>query len=140
MRGALAVLLGGIIWLSPAVTRSAEKDIKPVRVWFGVVKDAAKRKLAPRERFLTEAREFEKLWRAWKPDDRTPEVDFSQNVVIVDTEDKGKIDQMVFHLNDKGDLAIIVGFADAKDFPGFSFGFAQVPRTGIKSIESRPLK
>jgi hypothetical protein len=124
----------------PAFTAAGDTRITPLKTWFGSFKDASKRKLAPRDRFLTDAAEFAKLWMEWKPDDKLPDVDFTKDIVLVETEDKGKIDQFILQLDKKGNLAVIVGYTESKSDPALaSFGMAQVSRAEIKSIEGRKI-
>ena len=137
MRYCLCVL-GSLILTVPA--QAGERDIQARTVFYGVVKDLSLRKLAPSARFIVEAGEFETLWKEWKPIDMVPRVDFSRDFVLVITDNKGKPDRFLLKLDANGDLSVGVGYTDAKDFPGFGFGIAQVPREGIKTFEGRPIK
>lgn len=114
------------------------REIEPIRTWFGVLREAEKSKLAPPQRFLSDAAAFARLWRAWKPDDQVPPVDFRTHLVIVVADDKMRIDRFRFRLSEEGDLSITLGAAASKSDPFFpSFGMALIPRAGIRTIAGR---
>jgi hypothetical protein len=116
-----------------------DKQPVPSRTWFGTILNLELRSVAPPGRVLTEPAAFEKLWKAWKPADLVPAVDFTKHVILVETHGSRKIDRFHLRLSKEGDLRVEVAFSDHKDFPGFTFGMAQVSRAGIRSIAGKGL-
>src|SRR5438094_767979 len=76
----LAVLLA-----ASAQAADKPRDLKPTRQWTGVHKDEKVKKMAPEAGFVTDAKAFAKLWKAWRPEEKVPEVNFKKEIVIVAT-------------------------------------------------------
>lgn len=129
----------GILLALPSLAHAG--DVAPAsRTWFGTIQDLTLRKHAPTTRFIDNAGDWETLWRAWKPADRVPTVDFTNHVILVATDGSRKIDRFLLRMGKDADLTFAVEFSHHKDFPGFTFGMAEVRRAGVKRIEGTPLK
>src|SRR5215471_14480429 len=86
MRCALLVLSGVCLIVAPAV--AADGPVTPTNGWSGKFpddKDVPLMKLAPASGYITDATEFEKLWKAWRPKEDLPKVDFDKQIVFVST-------------------------------------------------------
>src|SRR5262245_26988930 len=92
--------------------------IKPNREWKGSVADESLQKEAPKSGVITNAKDFEKLWKAWKIEGKVPEVNFAKEVVGVTTS-RGSVLNLNANLDDKsGDLRLAgLGTRDLR--PGF---------------------
>jgi hypothetical protein len=110
------------------------KEVKPRMQWFGVVKDKELRKLTGFRSSIGDAKEFEKIWNAWRPGEKVPAVDFTKEFVVMGTADLFKIDAFLLQ-NNKGDLAVITGGGGDKLAEGFSYGLAIISREGVKTVD-----
>src|SRR5262245_40673567 len=81
-RAALASLAVLFVALSPAAAAD-KKPIKPNKMWSGSVADQALQKDAPR--VIVNAKDLEKLWKAWMIKDEMPKVDFEKEIVVIAT-------------------------------------------------------
>ena len=128
----VAVALAG--FLAPSV-RAEKKEVKLVKQWTGSVEDEKLAKDAPE--VITDAKAFEKLWKAWKVGDKVPEVDFTKEIVILSTTSGSKI-SLSPSLDDKGNLSVL-GAATADFGPGFRYVIATVSREGVKKVNGKDL-
>jgi hypothetical protein len=88
LRGVQSVLLavlGAVLMLATA--RAADGDITPTQKWTGQF-PVNKLETLPRGQqdtgvgYIGDAKTFEAVWKAWKPDEKVPEVDFKENIVV----------------------------------------------------------
>jgi hypothetical protein len=128
--GVLAV----IILATPAV-RADKKQVKFVKEWKGSVEDEKLAKDAPN--CITNAKDFAKLWKAWKIKGKAPKVNFQKELVIVTTGSGSKLN-LSANLDDKGNLQVL-GFGTRDLVPGFRYVIASVPRKGIKTVNGKDL-
>ncbi|MGC1275413.1 MAG: hypothetical protein WBC44_17030 [Planctomycetaceae bacterium] len=113
------------------------EEIKPTQMWGDVLQDESLRKLSPKSGFFTDEQSFAKIWKAWRPDEKLPSIDFDEAVVLVATADGPN--QMFAYLR-KTDGNVNAVFGSTKiGGPGFGYLFAVLPREGIKSINNQPL-
>jgi hypothetical protein len=107
MSRALSLLC--LIPLTAALARADEKPtpLKLVRTWSGEVKlDVAKD--APKDGFVTENETFGKFWKAFRGDEKVPEIDFTKELVLVAVgKDPNKLG-IGATLDDKGNLKVLV--------------------------------
>jgi hypothetical protein len=126
------------IVVAMALTSAAQadkKDVKPTKQWSGSVDDDKLLKDAPA--CITDKKGLEKLWKAWKIEDKMPDVDFTKEIVVITTSVGSKLSLMV-KLDDKGNLD--VGGLGTRDLrPGFRYVIATVPREGVKTINGKDL-
>jgi hypothetical protein len=122
---------------------SGAERVKSVKQWNGIIKDEALRKLAPRRGFVANAKAWEKLWKAWRPKQQLPEVDFTKEFVVVATVAGPKqVSVLGGKLNDRGDLNVAVGIAVSPKeaaAPGFGYCLAVFSRKGIKTFGGKPI-
>jgi hypothetical protein len=142
-RAFLALAL--VALLIPAAQADKPKPVKPNRAWTGIQSKDARLKQAPRSGFITDAKAFEKLWKAWQPaSEKVPTVDFKKEFVVVGTASASRsppddpLQGISASLDDKGNLttryiATLIGG------PGFGFSFATFERKGVKSVNGKPL-
>lgn len=136
------------VMLFPAAARAddkegkAKQEVKPKEVWDGSVGDEKLLKDAPR--VITNAKTLAKLWKGWKVDDEVPEVDFSKEIVVVQTTLPGSqfVGRPKITLDEKGDLwmsALATNPATTPRVPGFRYWIARVSREGVKTFHREPL-
>ncbi len=99
----------GVVALAIAVVlvsdaRAEKKAVKLEKEWKGSVEDETLAKDAPA--VITDAKAFEKLWKAWKIEGKVPAVDFKKELVIITTTSGSKL-RLSATLDDKGILAVL---------------------------------
>ena len=140
MRGRLLFL--ALLVVVPAV-RADEKPAKPVPIlkrWSGVIRDdETLKRQAPTPGHISDAATFEKLWKAWRPKEALPKVDFTKELVLVATAAGPNRVALSATLDDKGDLRVHTR-ATLIGGRGFGYAIATINRQGVKSINGNPLK
>jgi hypothetical protein len=119
----------------PSAVRAEAKTVKLTNEWKGSVADEAQQKNAPE--FITTAKAFEKIWKAWKIEGKMPEVDFTKEIVVITTSNGSKVD-LTAKLDDNGNLEV-VGFGTRDLVPGFRYVVATVSRDGVKTVNKKEL-
>lgn len=114
---------------------SGQETVTPLREWSGSVDDTTLLKSAPE--FILSAREFESLWVSWKLPGPPPEVDFSSNLVAVQTTQGSKL-RLSASLDDRGNLTV-VGLATRDLHPGFRYVLAVLSRKGVQTFNGKAL-
>lgn len=112
--------------------------LKPSQEWSGRSRDTAGKKLAPKNGVITNKKDWAKLWKAWRPDDKVPEINFRKQIVIVST--IGGPNRMFVRLSkdDKGNVSVLAGGTKIGG-PGFGYHLAVIDRKGVKSVNGKPL-
>ena len=121
------------------LTLLAATPVEPTARWQGMVDDDSIRKFAPEEGFLANAKSLEKVWKAWRPNEGVPTVDFSKEIILVGIVGGPNRVQIQPSLDKKGDLQFVV-LGTLVDGPGFGYLFLKVSREGVKTVNSKPLK
>jgi hypothetical protein len=127
----------GLLALLPAV--AGAKEIKPRVQWTAVNEDAKLATQAPKAGYFSEAAGFEKLWKAWRPKDDVPMVDFGRELVLVSTAGGPNAPKVQIDLGDDGDLKVR-SQATLLGGDGFGYTIAVIPRAGVKTVGGQPLK
>jgi hypothetical protein len=128
----LAVVVAGLL---SNVALAEKKAVKATKQWTGSVADEKLLKDAPS--CVTDAKSLEKLWKAWKIEDKVPEVDFTKEIVVIATTSGSKLN-LFANLDDKGNLD--VGGLGTRDLvEGFRYVIATVPREGVKTVNGAEL-
>jgi hypothetical protein len=63
--------------------RAEDKQVKVVRSWRGILDEKKLTEVAPAKGYLTSQAEWEKVWKAWRKDEKLPEVDFKKHLVLM---------------------------------------------------------
>lgn len=126
------------ICLSCLSAFAQEKPTPEPQAWSGKIAQDDLLKLAPKSGFITDAKSFEKLWEAWRPDEELPEVDFDKQLVLVGTVGGPNLIIMNPKLNENGDLTFIVGGTKIGG-PGFGYKLMVFSREGVKSVNGTPI-
>jgi hypothetical protein len=130
MTVALSLWLGG-------VAVSAPMPIKASNTWKGSVADEKLQKEMPENGVITNAKEFEKLIKAWMVAEKVPEVNFEKELVLVATTVGSKLN-LSASLSEKGDLKSL-GFGTQDLGPGFRYVIISVPKEGVKTVNGKAL-
>src|SRR5260370_35630890 len=80
---ALALLASSAVADEKDKIKEKPKSIKPDNEWAAVINDDKLSKEAPKDGIITDAKTFEKLWKAWRKDEKVPKIDFDKKIVVV---------------------------------------------------------
>jgi hypothetical protein len=132
--------LVGLVAVATVVLFTADalaqrKAVKPSKEWTGSVQDESLAKDAPA--CITSAKGLEKLWKAWKLADKVPEVDFTKEIVILNTTRGSKL-KLGAALDEKGNL-MVGGLGTLDLAPGFRYVIATVSKEGVKTVNGKEL-
>jgi hypothetical protein len=129
-----AVLCGGL--LATAEAQAQKKDLTIVMKWSGSVEDENLQKDAPQ--VITSAKEFEKVWKAFKAEGKVPFVDFDKFMVVAVYSSGSKLNLAGAKLDDKGNLQVL-GFGTRDLRPGFRYVLGVVSNEGVLSVNGKKL-
>lgn len=82
---------------------------------------------------------FANIWKAFKPQEPVPEMDFSKNLVVYTRNIKFYNRQSIFNVTLKGDTIAIMAMATQSALPleeHAAMAMAAIPRKGIKYIQT----
>jgi hypothetical protein len=114
-------------------------NIKSVKEWTGQVEDAKLEKEWPNASPITNKDDFAKVWKSWRGKEEVPDIDFDKEVVLVSTNKKGQISDLLL-VDQKGGNFVSTGTIDAKPVKGFTYALTVFKRAGIKTINGKPVK
>ena len=129
--------LAAVLFLAAGVAAAAPTPLKATNTWMGSIDDEKLAKEMPENGVITNARDFEKLVKAWKVADKVPEVNFDKEIVLVARTEGSKL-TLNASLDEKGDLKAL-GMASLDLRPGFRFVIISVPREGVKTVNGKDL-
>jgi hypothetical protein len=132
----ITALTLGLGLLASNVT--ASQPIESMRRWSGTHSRESLRKLAPRKGFVTDARQFRKIWNAWRRDEDVPKVNFERDFVLIGTVSGPNSVIMRPMLHEGGDLRFTVGGTKIGG-PGFGYRILKVNRDRVKSVNGIPV-
>lgn len=112
-----------------------QQSVVPSQEWSGSVNDISLRKDAPE--VILSSKEFEDLWLAWKLPGLVPEVDFSSNLVVVQTTEGSRL-RLAVTQDTKGNVKAL-GLATMDLHPGFRYVIAILSRNGVKTVNGKKL-
>jgi hypothetical protein len=127
--------------------RAATTELKVEQSWDGIIKNEKLLRHAPTNGkplqgaagFVAEEKAWVKLWKAWRGDERVPEVNFAKELVLVFTlGGPNKVSPPELRLDDNGELkaravATLIGGR------GFCYKIVVVRREGIRSVNATPV-
>ena len=129
--------LAAVMFLAVGVSAADPTPLKATNTWMGSVEDKKLAKEMPENGVITNAKDFEKLVKAWKVAEKVPEVNFDKEIVLV-AKTEGSILKLNPALDEKGDLKAL-GFASADLLPGFRYVIISVPQEGVKTVNGKEL-
>ena len=81
-------ILASILHMANFALAAAQTDVpkpkEPV-TWKGVIRDDSLRGLAPKIGYAADQQTWTKVWRAWRPKEGLPKVDFTNEIVLITT-------------------------------------------------------
>lgn len=127
----------GIIVLALATNAIAEerKPLETLKEWRGDNPNETLSKDAPK--FITNSKDLEKLWKTWDIKEKLPEIDFSKELLLIETT-RGSRLNLKATLDEKGNIQAL-GLATRDLRPGFRYVMITVSKTGVKSINGKAI-
>lgn len=130
------VLSLAVVVLLTAVVHAEKKAVKPTKDWTGSVQNEKLAQDAPA--VVVSKAGLEKLWKAWMLTEKMPDVDFTKELLVVQTSRGSQLRLTGATLDDKGDLqALGLGTRDLR--PGFRYVIASFSREGVKTVNGKEL-
>jgi hypothetical protein len=130
----VALLCGGLLATSEAQAQKQDRVI--VMKWSGSVEDEALQKDAPE--VITNAKDLEKVWKAFKAEGKVPAVDFNKFFVVAVYSRGSRLNLGGAKLDDKGNLTVL-GFGTRDLRPGFRYVLGMVSNDGVQSVNGKKL-
>lgn len=113
------------------------KQVVPNRNWVDIARDETLKKEAPKDGVITTSKAFAKLWKAWRKDEKVPEVNFKKEFVVV-TLASGPNRPGVSATLDEGNLKIMAR-QTLIGGEGFGYSIATFNREGVKKVDGKDL-
>src|SRR5262245_26360010 len=126
-----------LVFALAAAVSGEEKKVTPNRNWVAVIRDDNLKKEAPKGGVITDAKTFEKLWKAWRKDEKVPEVDFKKEFVVITLASGPNKPGITAKLKD-GDLKITAA-QTLIGGDGFGYSIATFNRKDVKKINGKEL-
>ncbi len=136
MRVSLLCLVGCFaLSVAAPQARADKKPMKILQMWKGSVDDEKLQKDAPS--VITNAKDLQKLWTAWKIKEPMPKVDFKKELVVITTGAGSKLNLNV-NIDDTGNVEVL-GFGTLDLVPGFRYVIAVINREGVRAVNNKEL-
>jgi hypothetical protein len=120
------------------IAQAAPEKVVPNREWTGVIRDETLKNKAPANGLITDAKTFEKVWKAWRKDDKVPEVDFKKEFVLV-TRSVGPNRLSLITSLDDGKMTVNARQTELGG-RGFGYSLATFNRKGITTVNGNALE
>ena len=124
-----------VVALVAAPAHAQRTPVKLIKEWSGSVADETLMKTAPQ--CITTKAGLENVWKSWKISDKMPEVDFTNEIVVIGITTGSKL-KLAANINDKGNLDVL-GLGTADLSPGFRYVIATVSKEGVKTVNRKEL-
>ena len=116
---------------------AAPKPIEPTKTWAGSNDTDKLAREMPEGGVITNAKDFEKVFKTWKVADKIPEVNFDKEIVLA-AHTRGSVLKLSATLDDDGNLkSSAISTRDLR--PGFRYMLISVPRAGVKTVNGKDL-
>ena len=135
MKTFLCVIGFVMIALVSTANTQDRKPLETLKEWRGDNPNEGLAKDSPK--FITNAKDLEKLWKAWDIKEKLPEIDFAKEILLVETT-RGSRLNLKATLDEKGDLQSL-GLATRDLRPGFRYVMITVKKAGIKTIAGKAI-
>ncbi len=117
---------------------AAPEAVEQLGTWQGKSRDNSLKNLAPKTGFIGDAASWEKLCKAWRPDDAVPDVDFSKQIVLVGVVSGPNLVIMQPVMGEKGGVKFVVGGTKIGG-PGFGYKLIAISREGVTSVNGNKI-
>lgn len=111
------------------------KPLETLKEWRGDNPNEALSKEAPK--YIVNSKDLEKLWKTWDIKEKLPEIDFSKELLLIETT-RGSRLNLKATLDEKGNIQAL-GLATRDLRPGFRYVMITVSKTGVKSINGKAI-
>jgi len=135
MKTFLCVIGFVMIALVSTVNAQDRKPLETLKEWRGDNPNEGLAKDSPK--FITNAKDLEKLWKAWDIKEKLPEIDFAKEILLVETT-RGSRLNLKATLDEKGDLQPL-GLATRDLRDGFRYVMITVNKAGVKTIAGKAI-
>ncbi len=127
----------GFVMIALVSTANAQdrKPLETLKEWRGDNPNEGLTKDSPK--FITNAKDLEKLWKAWDIKEKLPEIDFAKEILLVETT-RGSRLNLKATLDEKGDLQSL-GLATRDLRDGFRYVMITVNNAGVKTIAGKAI-
>ena len=127
----------GFVMIALVSTANAQdrKPLETLKEWRGDNPNEGLAKDSPK--FITNAKDLEKLWKAWDIKEKLPEIDFAKEILLVETT-RGSRLNLKATLDEKGDLQPL-GLATRDLRDGFRYVMITVNKAGVKTIAGKAI-
>jgi hypothetical protein len=127
----------GFVMIALVSTANAQdrKPLETLKEWRGDNPNEGLTKDSPK--FITNAKDLEKLWKAWDIKEKLPEIDFAKEILLVETT-RGSRLNLKATLDEKGDLQSL-GLATRDLRDGFRYVMITVNKAGVKTIAGKAI-
>ena len=127
----------GFVMIALVSTANAQdrKPLETLKEWRGDNPNEGLAKDSPK--FITNAKDLEKLWKAWDIKEKLPEIDFAKEILLVETT-RGSRLNLKATLDEKGDLQPL-GLATRDLRHGFRYVMITVNKAGVKTIAGKAI-
>lgn len=125
----------GLMLLTGVVLGAEGKKVEPTQTWQGSVE--VDTDLKKPSAVLQNEDDWKELWKSWKLEGETPEIDFEKQLVLVETTVGSRLNVTLLR-SEAGDLKVLA-LATRDLRPGFRYVLAAVDREGIQTINGKPL-
>lgn len=136
MRKCIVILTGLAVFALIAPLAAENVPVKPTKTIKGDVEDAGLLKDAPRDGVIASKAGLEKLWKSWGIKEEMPTVDFSKELIVVQTTRGSSMSTTM--TNNDGNLQIRT--ITTKDLrPGFRYVIMVIKNDGVKTVNGKEL-
>jgi hypothetical protein len=125
------------VWAACGVS-AEDRKVEPVSSWWGILTEKKLTEMAPKKGYITSNAAWKKLWEAWRPDEKLPEVDFTKHLVLVDLGGMYPVGYEL-RLTDQGDLKIKLSPRVPPE-RGDGYGIAVIERRAVKTIRGKAIE
>lgn len=133
------VLLIAFVLSSWALPVEADERVPVIRRFSGNVTNLKLLMLAPNSNIITTQAQWKTLWSEWRPNQKPYPVDLDKILVLVETTPgPNRISTNLLERDSKGNLVYALA-ATEKAGPGFGYLIMVVDKSGIKSINGKPI-
>jgi hypothetical protein len=114
---------------------------RPVEVserWDGMVADEGATTVVVPADFIVDAKTFASLWKAWRPDEPVPSIDFARHLVLVGVVPGPNRVLLEPVVDEKGRVTFVVG-GTKRGGPGFGYALVKISRAHVISVNGKPI-
>jgi hypothetical protein len=114
---------------------------QPVEVlerWDGMVADETAKTVVGPGDFVADSKTFASLWKAWRPDEPAPSVDFARHLVLVGVVPGPNRVLLQPMVDEAGGVSFVVG-GTKRAGPGFGYALVKIARADVVAVNGKPI-